>query len=1064
VEEPGPDVSLLAAVADTALAAWDLGGRVVSVTDAIEGITGIPAGDHVGLDVAAHVHPDDRHTMSRLHAELVGVPDGSRRTARVRMARPGGWVGVEVTATRRRGLPGAAVVVASVRAATDDVDPQLRAAVEAVAQDRLDDLERRQRFLRSVVEASADAVVVIGEDLRVRWASESSEATSGWPVMELVAMSVTDLAHPDDLEEVLGALSDLLGEGPDRPPLLCRVRTARHEYRWMRVTASDMRHVPWIDGIVAVLTDVSEAVQARAELASSERRFEALVANAHDCIIVSDADGTATYCSPAMRRVLGWDPELVVGVPFASGLHHEARAELRRALEAAIADPSTTQIVTTRMPHADGTQHWVEAAIRSRLDDPEVAGVVANLHDVDEHYRLLEELEEHNRILHSLAFSSTTGLFEEDSRRGTTFVNERFCEITGLGVDDVLGSGWRHLLEITDRDDGTRSLTAVPPGPEPVSRARIRRPDGEARWIDIRSSVLPGDTRGIVRRLGGIEDVTAVVESEEALGRLADAVDTTGDLVLLVDSGGKVIYSNEAGQRFFGERIADLDSVPGMDALIEGIETDVILGGANRWEGEVTLANARDVAVPMSLKAVAHRDDDGEIAFYSAIAHDISERIALEGILERQATHDPLTGLPNRQLLFERIRRAGEAAGPNTPSTALLFIDLDHFKVINDSLGHALGDVLLQAIAKRIATVRRPGDTVARFGGDEFVVLCEPMAGSDDALQVARRVESALQAPFHVDGHEIHVGVSIGIAFAEEHHDPIAILRDADTAMYEAKSAGRGHWVVFDERLRNRAVERQRTETALRRSLNGEDLELRYQPILDLRTRAVRGAEALLRWRRDDGLAGPEEFISVAEETGLIVPIGSWVLDSACRQAAQWQRLIGWSDFGISVNVSARQLQQPGFVATVEEVLAATGVAEGTVTLEITETVLLDDVNALEAVMAHLRKLGVRVAIDDFGTGYSSLTYLHSLPVDAVKLDRSFVAGVADDLHKRAIVTAVLSLAKALGLHTVAEGIETERQLAELRMLGCASGQGHLIAEAATADEISALLTDGDLR
>jgi diguanylate cyclase (GGDEF)-like protein len=464
----------------------------------------------------------------------------------------------------------------------------------------------------------------------------------------------------------------------------------------------------------------------------------------------------------------------------------------------------------------------------------------------------------------------------------------------------------------------------------------------------------------------------------------------------------------------------------------------------------------------MSLEVLAHRDAEGNVEYFSTTARNITERIELEQSLERQARHDPLTGLPNRTLLYERIREASAAIAVD-PSRwiSVLFIDLDHFKIINDSLGHTLGDQLLQAISHRILTVAGPRDVVGRFGGDEFVVLCEDVSDPAYVLDLARRVETTLETPFRLGGHDIHVGVSIGVADAPGESDPDVILRDADTAMYEAKSSGRGRLVVFDDELRRRAVDRQRTESALRASRDGGDLEVFYQPVLDLRTRTLRGTEALLRWHRDGELVPPEDFVTVAEETGLIVPIGRWVLEEACKQTAQWQQLPGWADLGISVNVSARQLQRPGFAGTVGDVLQASGLARGTLTLEITETVLVEDEVTVVAVLEALRAMGVHLAIDDFGTGYSSLTYLHRLPVDTVKLDRSFVAGVADDLQKRAIVTAVMTLTKALGLRSIAEGVETERELAELRILGCTAGQGHLISPALEASAIAPLLSVG---
>ena len=381
--------------------------------------------------------------------------------------------------------------------------------------------------------------------------------------------------------------------------------------------------------------------------------------------------------------------------------------------------------------------------------------------------------------------------------------------------------------------------------------------------------------------------------------------------------------------------------------------------------------------------------------------------------------------------------------------------------MINDALGHSVGDQLLRAISRRVRTAVRPGDVVSRFGGDEFVVLCEGVESIDAATAVASRVESTLQAPFRVEGHDIHVGVSIGIAVAREPADAEEILRNADTAMYRAKSDGRGQWVLFDEELRRSTVERQETLSALRTTRHGDSLELHYQPIVQLDTMAVVGVEALLRWERDGVLVTPDSFMQVAEETGLISSIGAWVIEEAMARLAVLRERPGCGHLRMSVNVSARQVADPGFTATVQSALASSGVSPHSVAMEVTETALLDDAVVAAAVLESLRAIGLAVAIDDFGTGYSSLTYLHTLPVDVVKLDRSFVVGAASDERRRAIVEAVIGLTATLGLATVAEGVETLEELDMLRELGCGFAQGNFIKPACTVEQLESFLDEG---
>ena len=417
--------------------------------------------------------------------------------------------------------------------------------------------------------------------------------------------------------------------------------------------------------------------------------------------------------------------------------------------------------------------------------------------------------------------------------------------------------------------------------------------------------------------------------------------------------------------------------------------------------------------------------------------------------------HDELTGLPNRSLLYERIGRATDGLRHSTSrgSVALLSIDIDGFGAINDRLGAALGDEILGAVAGRIRDAVRPGDTVARSGGDEFVVLCERLDASEDAVMIADRLDTSFGQPFVLADREFRLEVTIAIALADpQNPDLLDAMRAAESAHITGMPEG-GRWRIFDDDLRGRATERRRIETALRATADGQDLELHYQPVVSLRTGRVTGVEALLRWRRGSELVGPDSFIPLAEETGLIVPIGSWVLRTACAQVASWQRSTGWQDLRLAVNVSARQLQLREFATVAVEAAADAALTPGSLSIEITESVLLDDVEASGQRLDHLHELGIGVSLDDFGTGYSSLTYLRRFPVDSVKLDRSFVAGMGTDPGDTAIVTAVVDLASALELESIAEGIETEVQLDLLRSLGCDSGQGYLLSPPVPAEE-----------
>ncbi len=440
-------------------------------------------------------------------------------------------------------------------------------------------------------------------------------------------------------------------------------------------------------------------------------------------------------------------------------------------------------------------------------------------------------------------------------------------------------------------------------------------------------------------------------------------------------------------------------------------------------------------------------------------AASVGSRRRVRSSLAHQALHDALTGLPNRVLLADRLDQALARAGRSGGGVAVLFIDLDRFKVVNDSRGHAAGDSLLVTVAQRLRQAIRTQDTVARFGGDEFVVVCEDAAAGWEAGSVAERIGEAFQAPFLVKGQEVFLTASMGVAVGDGTDSPEGLIRDADAAMYRAKAEGRARFEFFDENMRTQAVERLEIESALHRAVERDELRVFYQPVINLSTGHVRGVEALVRWMHPTrGLLPPKSFIPLAEETELIVPIGQWVLEEAARQWRIWQDARPDSPLTLKVNVAAQQLRRPQLCDSVQAVLDTNGLPPGRLCLELTESSFMEDVEYHGAALSALGSLGVELAMDDFGTGYSSLTYLKRFPLNVLKIDQAFVQGLGVDAADTAIVESVINLAHALGMRVVAEGVETARQAAELVALGCDLAQGYFFARPAPPEELDAML------
>jgi diguanylate cyclase (GGDEF)-like protein/PAS domain S-box-containing protein len=599
---------------------------------------------------------------------------------------------------------------------------------------------------------------------------------------------------------------------------------------------------------------------------------------------------------------------------------------------------------------------------------------------------------------------------------------------------------------------------------------------GELRGALVVSSerALPGDCRESLESLStqaalALERVALSedLHRREGEARFRAVIQHASDVIAFVDLDTTIRFQSPSAERVLGYGHDSLLGTPIRDLLspehaasaahlLSVTANDPDGSRSAEWRVRHQDGSWRDVEVTTT--NLLHEPTVSGIVLN---LRDITERKALEAELAFRAFHDALTGLPNRSLLVDRLDQALARGSRNGRGLAVLFVDLDEFKLVNDSLGHEQGDLLLQAAALRLRRSVRPGDTVARFGGDEFIVLLEDAENVAEAISVAQRSLDQLQVPIELGGRELFVGASIGIAWTgAQTASADDLLRQADVAMYAAKAAGKGQYAVFSERLDTRPLDRLELEADLRRAIERQELELHYQPIVDLRSGRIGGLEALLRWRHPArGLVQPDQFIPLAEETGLIVPIGRWVLEHACRQAVIWnQERAPGSALVMSVNISARQFQDAALVDDVRSSLALSGLPAGWLKLEITETVAMKAGESTVDILQALKSLGVQLAIDDFGTGYSSLGYLKRFPVDTLKIDRVFVKSLGRDAQDTAIVRSVISIATSLDLSITAEGVETLEHLNALRALACDEGQGYFFSRPVPEVAVGALL------
>jgi diguanylate cyclase (GGDEF)-like protein/PAS domain S-box-containing protein len=823
--------------------------------------------------------------------------------------------------------------------------------------------------------------------------------------------------------------------------------------------------------------DPSVDIELLEETRRSKQWLHAVLESSSDMVTIIGPDGMVQFGEWARDRVLARAGGDRPGIDLALELVHpdDLNATLRFFADV-MAEPGLHGPSVFRAKHADGSWRHLEAIANNRLADPAVNGVVVNLRDVTR--RVLAE--QRNATLAASVDSSDDAIMGSQLDGTMTTWNGGAERLFGYRADEIVG----HSGQVLVPDGDAQSwywYERVARG-QSTEHFETRRRAKDGRLINVSMALSPvKDERGRVVGVSGIaRDITALKAMQEALQRserrFRAMVQGSYDVVLLGDAEHRIRYASPSLGRVLG--IAADDTGPDgalgrpVSELVHPDDHDVLVGYME------AVASQAGFHAPISVRA-CHRNgsvvfielaatnllDDGDVDGIVYNFTDVTHRVHAEEALRHRALHDDLTDLPNRALLVDRLRNAVRRAARDGSRVAVLFVDVDNFKVINDSLGHSIGDALLRTVAERVSRAVREGDTVARFGGDEFVILCEQLASDQEALLVTRRVLEEISRPVTLSGEDRVVTASIGLSTqAGPTDDPERLLRDADAAMYTAKAKGRARYEIFDSSMHTSALVRLDTETALRRALEQDELVVHYQPVMDLSDGAIVGAEALVRWERPGhGLVPPAEFIPVAEDSGLIVPVGEWVMARACADLALWRERFGdrHRELEIAINLAQRQLASPDLSAVIVRCLRATGIPPRSVCLEVTETDIMADAQQTSHTLQELKELGVSIAIDDFGTGYSSLAYLKLFPVDVLKLDQSFVDGLGHDPNDTAIAATILALARTLSVRSLAEGIETTTQLAELRRLACDLGQGYLFSRPVPADQFALLLGQG---
>jgi diguanylate cyclase (GGDEF)-like protein/PAS domain S-box-containing protein len=813
------------------------------------------------------------------------------------------------------------------------------------------------------------------------------------------------------------------------------------------------------------------------ELRKSEARYRTILDTAFEAIVTISSDGIVRWFNRGAERIFGYRAEEIIGQPVTLLMPERYRdlcvAGLHRYLRTGEAHVvgGTTELVGLRK---DGGEFPIEMSLGETHENGErlFTGIIR---DVTERKRIEDTLREMRDRFRSIFDHAPIGVAMVSIEGRYLQVNRSLCEILGYTEEELQALTWQEITHPDDLAASSAHARRIVEGEFSKYHLdkRFLHAEGHTVWASLSVSLVRDSEGEPLYFVSQIQDVTerkkverVIIESEE---RFRSLVQYSSDIITILEADGTVRYVSPAVERVTGYKPE------------EQVGTNAF-GSVHPDDREQALNTLAEVLKrpglhpPLEFR-VPHKDgswrylehvvnnllDDSAVRGVVVNSWDVTERKALVEQLSYQAFHESLTGLPNRALFMDRLEHALTRANRRGTKVAVMFMDLDNFKVINDSLGHKAGDQLLVAVAERLKTCLRPEDTAARLGGDEFTILVEDIASVGEVVQIAERIAEILQPPFALEEQEVFATVSTGIALnSTAQEQPADLLRHADLAMYRAKLRGKARYEVFEPSMDAKAVERLMLETGLRRALVEQQLRVYYQPIVALDNDKVTGVEALVRWEHPQrGLLLPEEFLSVAEETGLIVRIGQWVLREAGKQARIWQeRYPSTPPLTVSVNLSTREFFHPKLVA---EVLGESEIDPASLQLEITEGAMTTNgTYSADRTLRNLKRMGVQLAIDDFGLGYSSLSYLKRFPVDFLKIDRSFIAGlrrapngVSKDTE---IVKAMIELTHALGLKVIAEGVENAEQLTRLRQMKCDLAQGNYFSEPLPSEELAVIL------
>lgn len=926
-------------------------------------------------------------------------------------------------------------------------------------------LKREASLLEQVFHHSPEAIALLDREDRVLRGNAAFVRMFGYSAEEVRGKSVQDLIVPPDRTSDGELLRRALAAGETASTESVRQRKDGTQLP-VSITRTPIRAEGGEIAAFGIYRDISARKSTENALRMSVEKSDTILDYIDDGYYELDAAGKLVALNQALCKILGHAPSDLLGMDGRKYLDAENAGKLNELFDWIRQGGAPSGAVDWQIIRKDGVRRWVEGSVSPiRNSEGVIEGFRGILRDVSER----KAADEVMRRQWGAIDASMDGMAILDQAGRVEYANDAIVAIYGYSSPaSLLGKNWSMFYT---GDELTRIEEEILPAVQATSQWR-----GEAYGTRQDGTTFPQEISLTKLDDGGltviVRDITQRRLSEKALReseeRYALAARGANDGLWDWNFRTGEIYYSSRWKSMLGYEEGDIGS--SSDEWLSRVHPDDIeilqakisahIGGASEhFESEHRLRHKDGSYRWLLCRGSALKDEVGAVYRIAGSLSDITDRKHIEERLHHDAFHDALTGLPNRALLIDRLGHAlNRVTRRGDYLFAVLFLDLDGFKVINDSLGHALGDELLVAIGRRLRECVRPDDTVARIGGDEFVVLLDGVRDMEEATTIADRIHESLTNPVRLGDHEVVTSASIGIAASSRKYErPEQVLRDADLAMYRAKTRGKSRHEIFDGDMQRHILVRLELESDLRGALDRNELSLHYQPIVTLDDGSIVAFEALLRWEHPErGMVSPNIFVPIAEETGMVVPIGYWTLEQACRQMTEWAPLLP-ADRTVSmhVNLSGRQFRQPDLVDEVRAVLDRTGLEPNRLGLEITESVIMENAAAAAEMLEQLRSIGVQLQIDDFGTGYSSLDYLHRFPIDTLKIDRSFIRQMLSDKRNAEIVRSIVALAHELGMQVIAEGVETSEHVTKLRALGCERAQGYFFCEAVPPDSPS---------